>query len=108
MSKKTYEVWHQGGNAGQFPQDFTHVANVQANGLLEAVNLTREEQFSGNWLASEDVELVGVPDSGTERGDVIIDPSGRPFLVEERWFKEFEKDAQQYAVPQSRESVMER
>jgi hypothetical protein len=62
MAKKTYQVWHDAGwpqsrlnqmlggwPPSRFPEHYVHVANVQANGLREAVELTTGR---GSHLAS--------------------------------------------------------
>jgi hypothetical protein len=109
MTKKTYQVWHEinwpqnrinqmlgGWPPSRFPQDYVHVANVQANGLRETVELTTDNGsiFHGNekpWEHNRGVECLGHPrikQRDTDRGDVIIDPQGHAYRVEQNGFSE--------------------
>jgi hypothetical protein len=103
---KMYQVWHDRGwpqsrinemMAGwppsRFPDHYVHVANVKANGLQHAVELTTDQ---GNildgtaipWEKNRGVESLSPFQRDTDKGDVVVDPQGRPFRVERNSFKE--------------------
>lgn len=98
---KTYQVWHghsesrhaylAEGVQSPFPTGFTHVANVKANGLREAVELTTNtggELLSQRWADNTGVEvLVEVPRS-TGAGDVIVEADGKAYMVLTGAFRE--------------------
>ena len=94
---KTYQVWHDrgwpqnildqtlgGAPPSKFPQDYFHVADVLANGLNEAVELTTSK---GHILRDDHHPWDGHPHvrsyapgpfapRDTSVGDVIVDPEG--------------------------------
>src|SRR5262249_32937538 len=101
---KIYEVWHDKGwpesriaqatgiegGEGSFPADYVHVANVQANSLRQAVEITTDtggiiddpRQWQP-WEKNEGVEALVTAPRDTVPGDVIVDPQGQPYRVEE-------------------------
>ncbi len=104
---KTYQVWHNDNwpnpapAHGRFPEGFSHVANVQANGLRETVEKATDQGgllFDARpWLAwerKEGVEALVFGPRDTVPGDVIVDPGGRPFRVEHEGFKEIGLNAE--------------
>jgi hypothetical protein len=109
MAKKTYQVWHDTGwpqsrinqmlggwPPSRFPEDYVHVANVQANGLREVVALTTDkgsilEGTEIPWERNRGIENLGHPrikQRDTDRGDVIVDPQGNAYRVEQNGFSE--------------------
>ncbi len=111
IEKKNYQVWHDAGwpqsrinqmlggwPPSRFPEDYIHVANVQANGLRETVQMTTDKGsfLEGNeipWERKRGVESLGHPrfkQRDTDRGDVIVDPQGRAYRVEKDSFSEIE------------------
>jgi hypothetical protein len=105
---KTYQVWHSRSEvdpaeippAESFPGDYVHIADVQANSLREVVELTNAKgdffiDPSGyqDWTINPEVRLVGVPDTDTTIGDIIVDPDGQAYRVEDGHFKEVEREA---------------
>lgn len=110
--EKTYQVWHnkalvdlqrQAQYHGyapvpHFPEGFVHFADVQANGLAEAVQKTSDmpSPFVGGypqWSEENGVrKQPGCVYRDTEPGDVIVDPGGRAFRYEYSGFKELDAD----------------
>lgn len=110
MTTKTYQVWHDAGwpqsrlnetlggwPASRFPEHFIHVANVQANGLREAVALTTDNgsilddsQPFISWEKNGRVEALVRYPRETDAGDVVVDPNGRAYRVEHDWFTEIQ------------------
>jgi len=108
MSKKTYQVWHDaswpesrlnqmlaGWPPSRFPEHYVHVANVQANGLREAVEMTTGTGsiLEGNaipWERNPGVQSLAsiLAHRNTDQGDVIVDPQGRAYGVEQNCFIE--------------------
>jgi hypothetical protein len=113
MAKKTYQVWHDigwpqsrlnqvlgGWPPSRFPGDYVQVANVRANGLREAVELTTGRGSLLSYLAHEgqyqpwerNAGVESVPNilthRDTDRGDVIVDPQGKAYRVERIGFVE--------------------
>ena len=108
MAKKTYQVWHETGwpesrinqmlggwPPSRFPEDYVHVANVQANGLREAVGLTTDKGniLEGNaipWEKNPGVEALPtiLQHRDSDKGDVIVDPQGKAYRVEHQGFSE--------------------
>ncbi len=110
MAKTTYQVWHDAGwpqsrinqmlggwPPSRFPEDYVHVANVQANGLREVVGLTTDKGnvLDGNavpWERNPGVEslpsILQHLHRDTDKGDVIIDPQGKAYKVEQNGFVE--------------------
>jgi hypothetical protein len=103
---KMYQVWHDRGwpqsrlnqtlggwPPSRYPNDYVHVANVKANGLRHVVELTTgkgsflDSTFQG-WEANSGVESLSRFQRDTDRGDVIVAPDGKPYRVEENFFKE--------------------
>ena len=81
--KKTYQVWQWRENPHGFPNNFTHVADVQANGLKEVIELTRDtgglfddSQSWLRWQEKDGVTMVAGSNREMMTGDVIVDPSG--------------------------------
>jgi hypothetical protein len=93
-SKGTYQVWHDTSwphsrithrsrrSEPRFPDDYTHVAKVEAESLGEAVRLTTD---AGNarsseaalWENNEGVQALVTTPRDTAAGDVIVDPNGK-------------------------------
>ncbi len=123
MSKKTYQVWHDVGwpqsrlnqmlgdwPPTPFPEGYVHVSNVQANGLREAVELTTssgsllahlagEGQYHA-WQDNRDIENLCNPkiaQRDTDKGDVIVDPQGKAYRVEQNGFSEIRRGSEQEA-----------
>jgi hypothetical protein len=106
--KKFYQVWHDlgwpqsrinqmlGGHPpSRFPDDYVHVADVKADGLRQAVELTTDKGsiLSGTdiaWERNKEVKSFHVGNRDTDRGDVIVTPSGQPYRYEGDVFKEIE------------------
>lgn len=104
----TYQVFHDNGwptsrieqivaerPPSRFPEDFTHVANVQANGLREAVELTTDTGgIVGDarewkpWEKNGQAEALVKAPRDTVPGDVVVDPGGKAYRVEDDWFTE--------------------
>ncbi len=117
MPKQTYQVWQWHGNPYGFPHLFTHVANVQANGLKEVVELTKgdtgglfdDSQPWIRWQEKSGVSLVAMSNREIHTGDVIVDPrsdayqlcysaltysQGRPVWGEQEFFEHIRPRAQ--------------
>ena len=108
MGKKTDQVWHDAGwpqsrinqmlggwPPSRFPEDYVHVANVQANGLREAVEMTTGTGsiLEGNaipWERNPGVQSLAsiLTHRDSDKGDVIVDPQGRAYRVEHQGFSE--------------------
>jgi len=108
MGKKTYQVWHETGwpesrlnqmlagwPPSRFPEDYVQVANVQANGLREAVEMTTGTGsiLEGNaisWERNPGVQSLAsiLAHRNTNDGDVIVDPQGKAYRVEQTCFHE--------------------
>jgi hypothetical protein len=107
MQKKTYQVWHDigwpqsrinqiagGWPPSRFPQDYIHIADVQANVLREVVQMTTAQgEFLQEipWDRNRGVECLGHPrimQRDTDQGDVIVDPQGHAYRVEQNGFSE--------------------
>jgi hypothetical protein len=111
MGKKTYQVWHDAGwpqsrlnqmlggwPPSRFPEDYVHVANVRANGLREAVELTTDQgsiftELRGEgqyhpWTENKQVQPLVISTRDTDQGDVVVDPHGQAYRVKEGQFEE--------------------
>ena len=110
IGKGTYQVWQDRGwpqsrinqmlggwPPSRFPEEYVHVANVQAEGLDQAVALTTDtgDFLAGDgqlpwqpWSSKEGVQaLVKRPFArDTDIGDVIVDPQGQAHRVEGKGF----------------------
>lgn len=111
-----YQIWHR--NEGptwtdedfptklpyDFPRDYTHVANVQAPSLFEAVWRTSNERHGhidsytipGGWPSFGCCESLMDNPRSTLIGDIIIDPAGgthklKPFFKFERLDRDFQQ-----------------
>lgn len=109
MAKETYQVWHDigwpqsrldqllgGWPPSRFPEDYVHVANVQANGLRQAVELTTDkgnysERNVIHWENNRGVESFLRLNRDTDEGDVIVDPQGNVYRVEQNGFSKIER-----------------
>ena len=110
MSQKTYTVWHDRGwpqsrinqmlggwSPSRFPEDYVHVANVQANGLREAVELTTDRgnllaHLAGDgeyqpWSENKGVQPLVVSSRDTDQGDVVVDPQGQAYRIKQAGFE---------------------
>ena len=110
MAKKTYQVWHDAGwpqsrinqmfggwPPSRFPEDYVHVANVQANGLREAVELTTHrgdllDELAGRgnyhrWDDNKRVQPLVVSPRDTDQGDVVVDPHGQAYRLKQNSFQ---------------------
>jgi hypothetical protein len=87
------------GEQTPFPEGYVHVANVQAESLAEAVELTVDTgsflRPDGDpphkpWGRNEGVEVLVKPpySRDTDVGDVIVDPQGLAYRVERHGFSE--------------------
>lgn len=95
--RKTYQVWHIKDEVyydrtercaeAQFPRDYAHVANARANSLEETVHISSNVNHD---LMAPRPYLDDWTDlhRDTNTGDVIVDPSGRPYRVAYDHFKE--------------------
>ncbi len=115
LEKQTYQVWHDRGwpqsrinqtlggwPPSQFPDDYFHAANVQADGLREVVektthigHLLRSDPPFQPWDTKDGVEsFTPKPFSPreTDAGDVIVSPSGQPYRYEGNTFKEIKAE----------------
>jgi hypothetical protein len=111
MAKKTYQVWHDAGwpqsrlnqmlggwPPSRFPEEYVHVANVQANGLREAVELTTHrgdllDELAGKgnyhrWDDNKAVQPLVVSPRDTDQGDVVVDPHGQAYRLKRSGFEE--------------------
>jgi hypothetical protein len=97
MSDKTerYEVWQAdlprrpGEPPLDFPEAYSRVAMVETIGLDEAFLLTRH--IDRPW--QENPGVIGTDGArSTAPGDVIVDPSGQPHLVERGGFRAISND----------------
>jgi hypothetical protein len=111
-----HQVWHLGGYPAsriawafgafepRFPQDYIHVANVQAASLDEAAALTTHAKGLvdgklASWRSNPGTNaLVMIPRS-TDAGDVIVDPSGQAYRVERHGFGPVETIAEARPSP---------
>ena len=91
MNKRgQYEVWHadMARRAGEppldFPEAYTRQARVEAKALEEAARLTTH--IDRPWQENPGVEGMDGARS-TTIGDVIVDPSGQPHLLEGDGFR---------------------
>ena len=111
-----YQVWHDRGwpqsridqmlggwPPSQFPQDYFHAADVQADSVLEAVQLTtgNGHVLKGDHQRWDDHQGVRshtpktfVP-RDTDKGDVIVDPQGKAHRYDGPGFREVEAAARQ-------------
>jgi hypothetical protein len=99
-----------GAPPSRFPADYVHVADVQANGLRQAVQITTDTGsiFDGSlipWEKSEGVRSMGHINRDTDAGDVIVDPQGRAYRVGDGHFEEiadhrskFDRELDAYAA----------
>jgi hypothetical protein len=110
MDKKTYQVWHDvgwpqsrlnqllgGWPPSRFPEDYVHVANVRANGLREAVDLTTDrgsllDELAANgqfqpWSDNKQVQSLVISTRDTDQGDVVVDPHGQAYRVKQVGFE---------------------
>src|SRR5689334_9236118 len=82
--KPTFQVWHsKAGPPSRFPEDYVHVADVRADGLKQAVALTTDKgnSLEGKdipWERNRGVQAVAPINRSTDKGDVIVAPSGQP------------------------------
>src|SRR5262249_34865037 len=111
MGKKTYQVWHDAGwpqsrlnqmlggwPPSRFPEDYVHVANVRANGLREAVELTTDRgslltELAGEgkyqpWSENKQVQPLVISTRDTDQGDVVVDSHGQAYRVNQGRFEE--------------------
>jgi hypothetical protein len=82
----------------RFPENYVHVANVQANGLREAVELTTDrgslfDELAGRgqyqpWSDNKQVQPLVVSTRDTDQGDVVVDPHGQAYRVNRAGFEE--------------------
>jgi hypothetical protein len=108
MSTKTYQIWHDRawpgrdlitemtGETPQFPGDYVHVANVQADRPEKAVGLTVDRGGIPDdprpwspWERNEGVEALARRARDTVPGDVVVGPEGRAYSVTENGVVEF-------------------
>ncbi len=120
--KGTYQVWHDtswpnsriahliAGPEPRFPDDYAHVANVQAASLNQAMSLTEHGNIlSGggrNWTKNPEVQaLVDIPRS-TAVGDVIVDPQAKAHRFDGNGFSEIRHEEREAnSVPVSRRAA---
>jgi hypothetical protein len=105
-----YQVWHDagypesrirqltGGPAPVFPDDYVHVANVQAGSLEEAQRLTTHDGglldgTNKSWLKNPEAEALAFAPRSTDAGDVIVDPKGVAYRCERSGFHRIEPAA---------------
>lgn len=108
MMEKVYKVYHDyrwpqsmidelnhGAFPSHFPEDYTHVANVRANGLREAVDLTRDvggilddTRTWEPWEKNGKAEALVKAPRDTVSGDVIVDPGGKAYQLRGENFTE--------------------
>ena len=91
-----YQVWHiddyeqallnrfRGADDPAFPEAYTRVATVRAGSLDQVFALTNDGE--NPW--QENPGVIGIDARCTSVGDVIIDPQGKPYRVENTGFKE--------------------
>jgi hypothetical protein len=89
--KFQYQVWHDaswphirithrsGSAEPRFPDDYVHVANVEAESLGEAVRLTTDagntrSREAATWEKNEGVHALVTTPRETAAGDVVVDP----------------------------------
>ncbi len=87
--------WHRDAGDAAFPGAYTRVATVEADSLDQVFALTNHGENS--W--QENPGVVGIGTRSTSVGDVIVDPLGRPYRVENTGFSE---------VPSPDETPLER
>ena len=91
-----YQVWHitdyarallnwfRDAGDSVFPEAYTRVATVEADSLDQVFALTNH----GEKPWQENPGVVGTDARSTSVGDVIVDPRGRPYRVENTGFRE--------------------
>lgn len=106
-----HQVWHLGGYpesriawlAGafepRFPDDYIHVANVQAKSLSDAAALTMHQGSmldgtSKSWVQNPATQALVFAPRSTDSGDVIVDPAGTVFQMERDGFRTIEPAGQ--------------
>ena len=109
VTKKPFQVWHK--NVGptwteedfpvklpyEFPRDYTHVANVQAESLLQAVWRTQNERHGhidsykipGGWPSFKCSEALVENPRSTAIDDILVDPEGTQYRLKP--YSEFER-----------------
>lgn len=117
-----FQVWHDhhwpesylshvlgGCPEPPFPQSYTHVANVRADSLAQAVELTTDKGHFLDpelWQKNPEVEVLVLAPRETTIGDVIVDPQGQAHRVVQQGFREiavrYDSVRESETVPQTR------
>ena len=95
-------AWASGQFEPRFPDDYIHVANVQAANLAEAADVTTHgsvilDGAAASWDRHPSARALVFAPRSTDTGDVIVDPTGRAYRVQQEGFAAIEVAAQRQA-----------